>query len=105
MKKPLPPMTQEESNETINPRVLAWLNAAGLKRSQIARRSGEDMPVVVVNGDRNEWTVHFTRWIGDRWTEWAQGLGFKSHIEALLGGATDDEFDAFLAEWKPATEF
>lgn len=86
----------------MNPRVLAWLRAVGLTPEDTYRKSGDDVPMVTIDGHRNIWTIHYSEWIMARWTEWAHGLGFKrthgqdAHIMALFGGHTDAEFDAWL---------
>lgn len=80
----------------MNPRVLLWLEAVGRTTADIARPSGADVPMVMVNGERNLWTVHYMGWIQCRWSDWAASLGFKDHRDALLSGHTDDEFDTWL---------
>jgi hypothetical protein len=80
----------------VNPRVLLWLKANGLTPDSIARRSGEDVRQVVIDGHRNLWTVHYIAWIDRRWREWAASLGFNTQRDAVLSGHTHDEFDAWL---------
>lgn len=86
----------------MNPRVLAWLDAHGLPADAIARRCGDDVPRVSLNGDVNVWTVHYSKWIHERWQEWAATLGFYGDYawrNALLAGNRDEAFDAWLQDW------
>lgn len=87
-----------------NPRVLAFLRAHGLTEAAIARKSGEDVPRLMIDGSSNLWTVHYMVWISKRWFEWAASLGFtkgsEPHRAALREGHTPEAFDAWLlAAW------
>lgn len=99
--------------ENLNPRVLVWLRVSGLTPADIYRKSGESVPLVPDSergerGKRQMWTIVYSQWLMQRWTEWATELGFKradgnpAHQVALLSGHTDAEFDAWLKAWRPA---
>lgn len=92
---------ESEWSQGTNPRVLLWLIDAEQPFDLIARRSGEDIPLVAEGDQKYPWTVLFVDWIQQRWREWALSLGFKGslpHRKALLGGHTDNEFDAWLVD-------
>jgi len=102
-----PKASQDPNAASWNPRVLAWLDFAGLPIDAITRRSGDDVPVVTTaQGERNVWTVLVMSWINARWAEWARELGFHgadAHRKALLSGHTEAEFDAWLVAWVAKT--
>lgn len=89
-------------NPSLNPRVLIWLAAVGLRPSAIVRLCGEDVPLVKINGERNLWTIFYSEWITARWHEWAAKLGFTRGAEpwrvAQREGHSADEFDRWLRE-------
>lgn len=88
----------------MNPRVAAFLREHKLGAQDIARRSGEDLPVLTLCGTRLPWTVHYTQWIQrmglryaqEHWRERAKGIsaakwthyalvdpGFEPWLEAI----------------------
>lgn len=85
--------------EIINPRVLIWLRSINLTIKDIARKSGEDVVKITVNGNTNFWTIHYSEWIMEKWNQWGILLGYAgsdAHRIAQANGHTAEEFDAWL---------
>lgn len=82
----------------MNPRVLLWLQTLGISPEAIARKSGEDIPLVEVDGHKSMWTLLYMEWIQHKWHEWARSLGYKDYRVALADAHSDEEFDQWLEE-------
>jgi hypothetical protein len=82
-----------ESIQThLSTRAACFLKSNGLTPASIARPSGSDVPMVTLNGERNLWTYHFTRWVKDRLIEW----GGEHYQWKLVAEGGHDAFDAWL---------
>lgn len=73
--------------ETANPRVAAFLREHDLCAQDIARRSGEDLPVLALYGTRLPWTVHYTQWLRRMGLRYAQ-----EHWRARPEGVSESEW-------------
>ena len=92
-----------------NPRILSWLKAVGIPKTEIEREEDEDTKQVTIGGRRNLWTVHYIEWVRGRQVEWAAMLGFHKPEDglrpfdlALLSGHSLDRFDEWLRKTYPA---
>lgn len=92
-----------------NPRYVLWTRAIGKAPEDLQR--GEDGEIARVrdpeSGKLLPWTYVYSKWVRERWREWALELGYKdrdgwlAHESAIANGADRGEtaFDPWLERW------